>query len=395
MTESRTSLALPRLRPSDLQGLSQLAADGVVGLSHTVEGMHGAIATLGRRRGRTGGLTGFVYDAVRWTSGAVGAGAGHVLGLLPQGVEPRPSPAREAFVSALNGAWGDHLEATGNPLAIPMSLRIDGRPWEAAALAAPTGRLVVLLHGLGMNDLQWRRAGHDHGQALARDAGFSPVYLHYNTGRHVSTNGADCSSRLDELVLRWPVPVEELVLVGHSMGGLVARSACHLGAERPWRRKLSALVCLGTPHHGAPLERGARLLGSLLGTSPFTAPLALVGDSRSAGITDLRHGNVRDEDWCGRDRHAGGHDPRVPTPWPAGVRALLVAAVTADRVPTRRVMAQLGDGLVPLSSALGEHRDPSLALAVAQDRKQVVTSANHWDLLDRDEVYRGILEALR
>jgi pimeloyl-ACP methyl ester carboxylesterase len=382
----------PWLQPSDLEGLSQLAVDGVVGLSHTAEGMHRAIATLGQREGRTGGLTGFVYDAVRWTSRTVGAGLGQVLHLLPQDADARPSPGREAFVSALNGAWGDHLEATGNPLAIPMSLRIGGRPWEAA-LREPTGRIAVLVHGLAMNDLQWSRGGHDHGRALAQEAGFSPVYLHYNSGRHISVNGAEFAVLLDDLVARWPVPVEELVLVGHSMGGLVARSACLVGARRRWRRKLGALVCLGTPHHGAPLERGGQLVGTLLGASPFSAPLARVGNSRSAGITDLRHGNVREEDWQGRDRHAGSSDPRIPTPLPAGVRCLFVAAVKSDRIPARRGLQ--GDGLVPLASALGEHRQRALALSLPDDCKKIVTAADHWDLLDRPEVTRWILEALR
>jgi pimeloyl-ACP methyl ester carboxylesterase len=393
MTETETPPAIRWLLPSDLDGLSRLAVDGVVGLSRTVEGMHRAIATLGRREGRTGGITGFVYDAVRWTSHAVGAGLGQAVRLLPHEPDAQPSPGREAFVSALNGAWGDYLEASANPLAIRMSLRIGGRPWEAA-LRAPTRRIVVLVHGLAMNDLQWTRDGHDHGRALARDAGFTPVWLHYNSGRHVSDNGAEFSVLLDELVARWPVPVEELVLVGHSMGGLVARSACHVGAARPWRRKLSALVCLGTPHHGAPLERAGQFLSSLLAATPFSAPLARVGNTRSAGITDLRHGNVREEDWQGDDRHAGGRDRRVPTPLPEGVRCLLVAAVTTDRIESRRG-AICGDGLVPLPSALGQHRRASLALALPDDCKKVVTSADHWDLLDRPEVYRWLLEALR
>jgi hypothetical protein len=395
MTEADRPSPARWLRPADLEGLARLAGDGVVGLAHTVEGMHRAIATLGRRDGRTGGLTGFIYDAVRGTSRAVEAGVAQILRRFPQGTEAPLSPRREAFVAALNGLWGDHLEASGNPLAIRMSLRIAGRPWEQA-LARPTGRIAVLIHGLGMNDLQWTRHGHDHGhdhgRALARDAGCTPVYLHYNSGRHVSRNGAELADLLDDLVARWPVPVEDLVLVGHSMGGLVARSACHVGAARPWRRRLRALVCLGTPHHGAPLERGGQFLNALIGVSAFSAPLARVGNTRSAGITDLRHGNVRDEDWQGRDRHASGHDPRVPTPLPAGVRCLFVAAVKSERVPARH--GTQGDGLVPLASALGEHREPALALAIPDRNKKILTRADHWDLLSRPEVSRWILDAL-
>jgi hypothetical protein len=50
----------------------------------------------------------------------------------------------------------------------------------------------------------------------------------------------------------------------------------------------------------------------ILGVSAYTAPLARLGKIRSAGITDLRYGNLVDEDWAGRDRFAGGGDRRNP-----------------------------------------------------------------------------------
>jgi hypothetical protein len=121
-----------------------------------------------------------------------------------------------------------------------------------------------------------------------------------------------------------------------------------------------------------------------LGASPYAAPLARLGRSRSAGITDLRYGNVQDADW----QRAGGQtrDDRRPTPLPQGVECFLVAATTAKTATGLRASA-LGDGLVPLASALGQHRDPALALAVPAERQSIVTSANHWDLLHRADVY--------
>ena len=80
-----------------------------------------------------------------------------------------------------------------------------------------------------MNDIQWTRKGHNYGTALAEVLGQTPIYLLYNSGRHVSTNGQDLSELLEKLLAQWPVPVEELVIVAHSMGGLVARSAVHYG----------------------------------------------------------------------------------------------------------------------------------------------------------------------
>jgi pimeloyl-ACP methyl ester carboxylesterase len=154
-------------------------------------------------------------------------------------------------LAALNGVLGDHLADTANPLALKMQFRLRNMPQNSG------GRIVVLIHGLCMSDLQWTRRDHDHGAALARDFGYTPVYLSYNSGLHISTNGRALAESLEALITQWPAPVEDFVIIGHSMGGLVARSACHYGeeADHLWRRKLRKLVFLGTPHHGAPLER--------------------------------------------------------------------------------------------------------------------------------------------
>jgi pimeloyl-ACP methyl ester carboxylesterase len=373
---------------ADLHGLARLSVDGVVGVTDIVESMHHTIVRrawpLGRApTGRPGGITGAAYGAVRGTTRLVGKGLDAVFGAVTPAAVPT-TREREAVIAALNGVWGDHLAASGNPLAIPMALRIGGQPYEAA-LQAPTGRLLVLVHGLAMNDLQWTRRGHDHGRVLARERGFTPVYLHYNSGRHVSENGRDFAAQLASLIADWPVPVRELVIVGHSMGGLVARSACALGAGKPWRDRLSKLVFLGTPHHGAPLERGGRLVDAMLELSPYAAPFARLGRMRSAGITDLRFGNVSDADWQHRDRHSQTRDDRVPTPLPQGVRCFFVAA-TKSAQSSASLRSVAGDGLVPVSSALGAHRDPLLALKVPERQTLVVTQANHWDLLSRVEV---------
>jgi pimeloyl-ACP methyl ester carboxylesterase len=391
MTSGPAKPRSPRvgLGRADLRGLSRLGIDALIGATDIVESMHHTIASRpgivgAGPAGRTSGITGFVYRTVRGTTRVLGHGLDKLLVTLGPG-SGASTFEREAFVAALNGVLGDHLAATGNPLAIPMAQRIGGRP-DKAALQAPTGKLLVLVHGLAMNDLQWTRQGHDHGQALTRDLGFTPVYLHYNSGRHVSQNGREFAALLDDLVASWPVPLQELVIIGHSMGGLVARSACLIGAGQPWTASLTKLLFLGTPHHGAPLERGGRLLDALLGVSPYVAPFARLGKARSAGITDLRFGNVQDADWQHRDRHSQARDDRMPTPLPEGVQSYVVAAVMAEKSTSAR-SAVVGDGLVPLASALGEHRDPGLALQLPQSHRFIVTSANHWDLLSRADVY--------
>jgi pimeloyl-ACP methyl ester carboxylesterase len=241
----------------------------------------------------------------------------------------------------------------------------------------------------------WNRKGHDHGAALARDLGCTPVYLHYNTGRHVSTNGRECAEVLESLLAAWPVRPKGLVLIGHSMGGLVARSACHYaaGAGHAWVRRLDKLVFLGTPHHGAPLERGGHWIDTLLGVSPYAAPLARLGKIRSAGITDLRHGNLVDDDWEGRDRFARHGDVRRAVPLPEGVACYAIAATKAKRTGGTRGRL-IGDGLVPVASALGRHANPRLALAIPPSRQWIGAGIGHLDLLDHPDVYAKIRQWL-
>jgi pimeloyl-ACP methyl ester carboxylesterase len=341
-----------------------------------------------------------VYETVRGVTRLVGGSAEGLLEwLAPVLVAPDPRqpphPEREAIVAALNGVLGDHLAATGNPLAIAMAFRRSGQalPLERRALRfclpGATPRMLVLLHGLCMDDLQWRRADHDHGEALARERGYTPVYLHYNSGLSVSTNGRVLAQQMESLCDAWPVPIERLVMMGHSMGGLVARSAIHHGtlmrrSELRWPARLSDLICLGTPHQGAPLERAGHGVDVLLGATPYAAPLARLGKARSAGINDLRLGNIVSPP-AGDD----GTHRCAQVSLPEGARCFAIAASlgpAADSLKTRL----LGDGLVPVASALGQHAEAGRHLDFAPERQAVVHDTGHLDLLSNAEVY-GLL----
>ena len=287
-------------------------------------------------------------------------------------------------MAALNGVCGDVLAARGNPLATALHLRHDGRPLVLTpqalrqSITDPSDVLVVRVHGICMHDGQW---GHAQTAALADGLGATDVAVRYNSGRHISETGRDLDAALAALVAAWPRPVRRLVIVGHSMGGLVARSAMHIArqAGRDWLSRDVALVTLGSPHHGAPLERLGSAVDRLLGATRWSRPFARIGQIRSAGVTDLRWGSIRDDDWQGRDRFAGGPDARRPTPVPPGVALYAVAAVTGGR--RRRLRDQaLGDGLVPLDSALGRHREHAHDLAVPTDRQWVATGLSHFDL---------------
>jgi len=395
------------IQNSDLRGAARLAADATAGLTDLVEAMHERIARLPGRPapalgGRTSGLTGLVYKTVRGVTRLVGGSVESLLGLLvPALGSDGPVPEREAVIAALNGVLGDHLAATTNPLATPMALRRDGRvlPLETVALAATlpdaSGKVLVLIHGLCMNDLQWTRDGHDHGKAVGQALGFTPVYLHYNSGLHISINGRALAQQLERLVDAWPRPVERVALLGHSMGGLLARSALYYGVQagHRWPARLSDMLFLGTPHHGAPLERAGHWIDILLDATPYAAPFARLGKVRSAGITDLRHGNLLDDDWMGRDRFARHADARQPVPLPAGVRCCTVASSIG--VQTGGLKDRLlGDGLVPLDSALGRHAISARCLAFAEERQWIGHGINHLDLLKAPEVYAQLLRWL-
>ena len=383
------------VHPSDILGFSRLAMDATVKLSDVVEAMHLNIARapgiLGRpATGPARGITGLVYQSIRTVAGLVGSGIDTALApLIPLLGERSSPPGREAMIAALNGVMGDYLAATRNPLAICMSLRRNGRPLalerRALSRAIPGlgGKLLVLAHGLCMNDLQMTRKGHDHGAALARDLGYTPVYLHYNSGLHVSTNGRAFAQLIETLIDQWPAPLEEFAIVGHSMGGLVARSAYHYASMtgHDWPRHLRKVVFLGSPHHGTPLERGGNWLNVALGFSPYTAALARLGQIRSAGITDLRYGNLLDDDWRGRDRFDASPDLRCLMPLPDKVKCYAIAATTGKF---------LGDGVVPVDSALGRHKDPRRTLSFAKSRQWVGYGMNHFDLLSEPAVYERI-----
>jgi hypothetical protein len=347
----------------DLRGLGKLAVDATTGVADLVQAMHGAVGGAPARL-----LSAPAYASIRGITSFVGLTLDHALALLaPLVQEGTPSPERELVVAVLNGVLGDYLADTKNPLAIPMRL--------LRAESAPAKReIVIFVHGSSMNRRAWQSAP---------DLGYSAAHLEYNSGLHVSTNGRTFDALLETLVAEWPVPVEAIAIVAHSMGGLLTRSACYYAdtAKRAWREKLRAIVFLGTPHHGAPLERAGNWLETLLEVTRYSAPFARLGRIRSAGVTDLRFGNVIDEHWHGGNRFERRTDGRTPVPLPRDVACYAIAATN--------------DGLVPLASAMGEHRDPALTLDLPPAHRFVATDVGHVGMLHSAEVWERIARWLR
>jgi len=375
---------LNRTTGSDLRGIMRLAVDATLGVTDVVEKMHHTIQLGhpplgGSRAGNTAGITGLVYRSIRGTTRLIGkgldAGMAPLIAMLP---ESASNPKRDAMVAVINGVYGDHLAATGNPLAVGMGFSCRGKvlnPDMPASMPGASGKVLLWVHGLCLNEGNWSQGGTNQGEALANELGYTPIYLRYNTGLPIPSNGRELAALLEQLLQNWPHPLEELVIAGHSMGGLVARSAVHYGRQAAygWLKYLRRLVFIGTPHHGAPLERGGNWIDYALDLSPYTAPFTSLGKKRSAGITSLRHGSVADE-------------TRDVVPLPAAVRCYAMAATLAKK-PSRVHEKLIGDGLVPVDSALGRSRNPELALKIPEDRQWLGYETGHIGLLGHPGVY--------
>ncbi len=411
----RKPTALKHLRASDVAAVAKLATQATLGVARMAEGVHQAVwgtlgASGGKLPGQTGGLTGLIYKTVRGMTQVVGTGVDAALSKLQPLFDAADhaapeTPEREAVVAALNGVLGDHLAASQNPLATQMSLRYQGRALDAQAMppaSAVTGKVLLLIHGLCMNDLQWSVAAgdnpqrFDHGQLLADALGYTPIYLRYNTGLHTSQNGRELSRQLEQWVRAWPHAITDLSVLVHSMGGLVIRSALAVAQEEAqkeslkWPTLLKNIIFLGTPHHGAPLERAGNWVDVILGSTPYSRPFSKLVQLRSAGITDLRYGHVVDADWQGHDRFRKKPDSRTPVALPEHVACFTVAATLAgQRSPVAERL--IGDGLVPLASALGQHAQAHRNLQFDKASQRIVYRTGHMALLSSPEVADQVL----
>ena len=296
------------------------------------------------------------------------------------------------LTSAVNGLIGDRLTDQDHPFAFDMGVRVGhddvvlDRAGVAAAFPDAGEDLVVFVHGLCENEAFWnrearpRREGQEgsttsYGERLRVDDGWTPVFLRVNTGLPVAQNGVALAALLDRLVECWPTGVRRIALVGHSMGGLILRAACAVTTDRdtPWTDLVTDVVCLGTPHLGAPLERVVNRGVAALGRLPESAPFGRILEYRSVGILDLRHGLARDVQNLPRARYR------------------LVAA-TLSRSSSSVSAGSLGDMLVPYASALGRPRRGEQMFPGAET---LHIRGGHFDLLNHEAVYASLLGWLR
>ncbi|BBT80629.1 esterase/lipase family protein [Aeromonas veronii] len=393
---------------SDIRELAQLLTLALPAAVEITEAVHQAVLSgmgiKGRDEGKTSGITGLVYKGVHGAANTLGSGINGLLTRLP----PTPplhhipeTPKRAALIATLNGVMGDALVESHNALATPMTLRYQGEPldWQAMPTDLPReGRVLLMVHGLCMNDLQWQTLYQgepvNHGEQLANALGYQPFYVRYNSGLPIAQNGQALALLLEQLLTHWPGDLKEITILGYSMGGLVARSACHHAsvAGLTWPAHLANLIFLGTPHHGAPLEHAGHWLEQLLPASAYTEPFVRLTRLRSTGIKDLRHGKVI-ETIAPPDPAVPMRDPREALPLPCGVNCYAIAATTAAK---RSLLADrlIGDGLVPLRSALGQHSEARHQLAFLPAHTLIVYRTSHMALLGSPQVGQQLLRWL-
>ncbi|MGB1581418.1 MAG: esterase/lipase family protein, partial [Nevskiales bacterium] len=314
-------------------GLLHLGAELAGNVVDVVERMHGTIerAPLPLSKlpeTRTWGITGLVYRAIRNSFAAVSGSIGRIAQQLDNaaGEQGQTADGWLPVRAAINGVCGDALAASANPLAQPM--RVVSRSGVAGS-----DTLVLFAHGLCMSESGWRRGDFKAFEAWCADEfGARTAHLRYNTGLRISANAAELAALLEDLVDA--EAVKRLVLIGHSMGGLLYRSACHQAGEagHRWPQTVSHIVMLGSPHNGSPWERLGNHANRLLKFSPYTLPLATFGDLRSSGIKDLRHGNLLESDWLNVDPDHR-HDPRQAVPLLDTASHMAVAASRSETIP--------------------------------------------------------------
>jgi pimeloyl-ACP methyl ester carboxylesterase len=386
---------------AELRALTALGFDELRQATGGLGSIHHAVAgRVFQAVGPGAALVRPVHEAI---TRAVYAGLGlgtRAIGMAAQtAVARRDAPmlsttARgSALIAAVTGLRGDALEAEGSPLCHPMAVRVNGEPvtldTDALREAFPeaTPRLVVFVHGLMETEFSWRLGGREtYGSRLAAELACTPVYVRFNSGRHISENGRSLSELMEELVAAWPGGADEIALVGHSMGGLVARSACCHAAQHDadWVRLVRHSVSLGSPHMGAPLEQAVHMLSAGLAALPETRPVANLLRRRSGGIRDLRQGSLVDEDWRDRDPDALRAAACAEVPLVEGATHCFVSATItrSDHHPLGRL---LGDTLVLVPSASGRSR--TRRIPFDEEYGMHVGGATHFALLNHPAVY--------
>jgi pimeloyl-ACP methyl ester carboxylesterase len=345
-----------------------------------VERMQGSIARRPFLLGsipqqQTGGIARMIYRCIEMGFDLGHDSLRHAAEFFPQDNDPNWAAKR----AIMNGVFGDQLARRENRLAINMEIVTTGEP-------SSNSTLLLFIHGLCMSEAGWQDGSHPtQAAAIAKQLKADTAYLRYNSGLHISENGEQLASVLETHAEHY----KRVVIIGHSMGGLLVRSAGHFAEQKShkWPAKLKAAVMLGSPHNGAPMERWGNYLNTILTVSPYSSPLSRLGNLRSAGIHDLRHGNLLHTDWNSVADIMAFDDFRTPVQWHPKTAYLLVAATRSEVVP-ENVLKANNDLLVTVPSAWALEANGDDRLDSANITREIIAGIDHMDLIWKSSVYQ-------
>ena len=250
-------------------------------------------------------------------------------------------------------------------------------------------KICLLVHGVMDDHQTWKPEGcSDYGQLLKEEFGFIPLYLRYNTGLHISQNGRSLSKLMEKLERLFCSSISEIIIIAHSMGGLVSRSACHYGKHLKWPKKVSRIFYLGCPHLGAPLEKFGNMATTILNILPypFTNIAKNIINLRSSGIKDLRHGYLVDDQWKGKNPDSLFSNTKVSVPLHPDIVHFAISSIIIKN-PQNFLAKMVGDSMVTSKSAFGQSEDENQDLHFYPEHLKQIRGLSHVGLTTSWEVY--------
>jgi len=309
-------------------------------------------------------------------------------------------------VPILNGLMGDTMAEKGNNALINMSFRFKSRDVEVENLkdhfdfTKYNGKVVLVIHGLMNDESIWQSEANEKtqrlGSLLEKEDKANFLYIRYNTGLHISENGRTFSDLIQQFINKYP-SANELVIISHSMGGLVTRSAGYYAdiQKQSWIKQLKKVFLIGVPNEGSYVAKVAYMTQYFFRKIDPSEndSVAKFFDVRSNGIKDLSFGYLTDEDWLNaKDGNERNIETSKVYPLP-DVDYYLIAGTVADKKKRSRIFTFFGDGLVEKESALSNLFKTNTIKSGKVEMK-LFTGENHLSLLESEKVCNYMLESL-
>lgn len=257
-------------------------------------------------------------------------------------------------------------------------------------------KLVLLIPGLFCDETLWENEAENSNLkivSLLRELGYYPVFIRFNPGLHISSNGKKLSHLLGGFCKY--LESEKLNVISYSQGGLIFRSALYYEREfnYKWREKIAKVLFISSPDRGSYLEKIGFWIGFLFEISPNLALkiIGMLGNLRSDGIKDLSHGIIREEDW-----KTSKQVRRYATKSYYGelddIDAYQIYSLFSNKEDWFSVL--LGDGIIEKPSLEYLKKDVFLKKENPKLRSILVDSHNHFSILDSAELKEWLRNVL-